>query len=138
MATTDELGETVAERLLEAVAPDGTRTPVTVRLGRPRPDDSSAHGDWCCPCRIVGLGEDIVTVAFGVDSLQALLLGVYKVRLTLEERARAAGVRLEWLERMDLALEVVPVPRDLEATDTPTADGLPAGLPRPPVAPGSA
>ncbi len=105
---TGEIGEVVAERRLEAVAADGTRTPVTVRFGRPRPDELSEHGDWRCPHRIRGLGEEVTGAAFGVDSLQALLLSVYKARLVLEERARAASARLEWLGLPGLGFTVDP------------------------------
>ncbi|MFB9880569.1 DUF6968 family protein [Planobispora siamensis] len=107
----NEIGEVVAERQLEAVAADGSRTPVTVRFGRPRPDELSEHGDWCCPYQILGLGEEgeeTVRVAFGVDSLQALLLSVYRARLELEERARTAPVRLDWLGLPGLGLTVDP------------------------------
>ncbi|MCP2365539.1 hypothetical protein HD597_012559 [Nonomuraea thailandensis] len=108
MAMTYELGEIMAERQLDAVTTEGARSQVTIRLGRPRPDELSANGDWCCPHRITGLGEESVGVAFGVDSLQALLLSVYKVRLKLDERAAAANVRLDWLGQPDLGLEIVP------------------------------
>ncbi|WP_188197672.1 DUF6968 family protein [Nonomuraea sp. SYSU D8015] len=117
MTVTYELGEVVAERQLEAVAEDGARTPVTVRFGRPRPDALSTTGDWCCPHQILGLGEEGVGASFGVDSLQALLLSVYKVRLELGERARAASVRLEWLGLPDLGLEVTPDFHDTAATE---------------------
>ncbi|GAA2677940.1 DUF6968 family protein [Nonomuraea recticatena] len=104
----DEIGEVMAERQVEAVAADGARTRVTVRFGRPCPDALSEHGDWCCPHQILGLGEEGVGAAFGVDSLQALLLSVYKARLELEERARAASVRLDWLGLPDIGLTVEP------------------------------
>jgi hypothetical protein len=108
VTVTYELGEVMAERQLEAVAEDGARTPVTIRFGKPRPDVLSTTGDWCCPHQILGLGEEGVGASFGVDSLQALLLSVYKVRLKLDQRAQAASVRLEWLGQPDLGLEVAP------------------------------
>ncbi|MBF8191835.1 hypothetical protein ITP53_40380 [Nonomuraea sp. K274] len=113
--TTYELGEVVAERKLEAVAADGSRTPVTVRFGKPYPDPLSTHGDWCCPHQILGLGEEGAGGSFGVDSLQALLLSVFKVRLKLGERARAGSVRLDWLGQDDLGLEADPEPRGVTA-----------------------
>ncbi|MGM1060323.1 DUF6968 family protein [Saccharothrix sp. Mg75] len=98
----------VVERRLEAVAADGTRSPVVVVLGAPRPDPLSSNGDWCCPHRITGLGDEVVGRAFGVDSLQAMLLSVYKLRLELAARAEAAGVELNWMGMPDLGLSVVP------------------------------
>ncbi|MDP4505203.1 DUF6968 family protein [Nonomuraea turcica] len=108
MTMTYELGDVVAERQLEAVAEDGARTPVTVRIGRPRPDRLSSHGDWRCPHQIAGLGEERAGAAFGVDSLQALLLSVHKLRLELARRAQDARVRLDWLDQPDLGLKVDP------------------------------
>ncbi|MFC5746372.1 DUF6968 family protein [Actinomadura rugatobispora] len=112
MTTTHELGEVVAERRVEAVAEDGRRTPVILKFGRPHPDPLSAHDDWCCPHQIVGLGDETVQAAFGVDSLQALLLSVYAVRLKLVERAAGASVSLEWEGGPDLGLTVVPEPHE--------------------------
>ncbi|MBB5807574.1 hypothetical protein F4560_007342 [Saccharothrix ecbatanensis] len=106
--TAYRLGEVVAERRLECVAGDGARTPVVIRFGRPHPDPLSTNGDWCCPHQIVGLGDETVGASFGVDSLQALLLSVYRVRLKLADRATAASVDLDWLGLPDLGLTVTP------------------------------
>jgi hypothetical protein len=108
MMTTQELGDVVAERELESVAEDGTRAPVVIRVGTPRPDPLSTNGDWCCPHQISGLGGESVEASFGVDSLQALLLSVYKLRIKLEKRARKASLSLNWLGMADLWLEVDP------------------------------
>ncbi|MDK3256428.1 DUF6968 family protein [Blastococcus capsensis] len=59
----------MAERQLDAVGADGSRTPVFVRIGAPVPDP--LPGGYCfCPHRIDGLGDDAVGGAFGVDSLR--------------------------------------------------------------------
>lgn len=99
-----ELGEIVAERQIEGVAPDGSRFDVVIRFGAPRPDPLSSNGDWECPHQIVGLGDDTVRAAFGVDSLQSLLLSVYAVRIKLAE----SGHTLDWLGMPELGLTVVP------------------------------
>ncbi|MFD0202143.1 MULTISPECIES: DUF6968 family protein [Saccharothrix] len=100
--TAYELGAVVAERRVEAVAGDGARTPVVIRIGTPHPDPLSPNGDWCCPHQVVGLGDEAVGASFGVDSLQALLLSVYRVRLTLAARAAEASLDLDWLGFPDL------------------------------------
>ncbi len=106
--TTHELGPVVAERELGCVAEDGTRAPVVIRIGSPHPDPRSRNGDWCCPHQIIGLGDEAVEASFGVDSLQALLLSVYGVRLKLAARAEAASVTLDWLGMSWLGLSVDP------------------------------
>ncbi len=107
MPKTYELGEVVAERQVEAVTEDGARTPVVLRIGKPR-QDPLPGGDWLCARQIVGLGDETVEASFGVDSLQAFLLGVYGLRLRLHERAEAAAVTLDWLGQSDMGLKVDP------------------------------
>ena len=108
MTTTYELGDLVAERELESVAEDGTRATVVIRVGTPRPDPLSANGDWCCPHQISGLGGGSVEASFGVDSLQALLLSLFSLRIKLAERAQEASLSLNWLGTADLGLEIAP------------------------------
>lgn len=105
---TDDLGPVVAERRVECVAGDGSRTAVVIRIGTPHPDPLSENGDWRCPHQIVGLGDGAVGASYGVDSLQALLLSVYRVRLDLAARAAEASARLDWLGLPDLGLSVDP------------------------------
>ncbi|MGW6442060.1 DUF6968 family protein [Lentzea sp. NPDC055074] len=96
-----ELGVVVAERRIEGKAPDGTPFEVVIRFGAPRPDPLSHSGDWECPHQI---GEDAVDASYGVDSLQALLLGVSAVRIKLAE----SGATLDWMGMPDLGLTVAP------------------------------
>ena len=77
-------------------------------VGTPRPDPLSANGDWCCPHQISGLGDGSVEASFGVDSLQALLLSLYSLRIKLAERAQEASLSLTWLGTADLGLEIAP------------------------------
>lgn len=100
-----EIGEVIAERRIEGVAPDGSHFEVVIRFGAPRPDPLSENGDWLCPHQIVGLGDGAVAGAYGVDSLQALLLSVYSVRIKLAE----SGGTLDWLGMPELGLTVAPV-----------------------------
>lgn len=107
MSTRYELGDVVAQRRIEAFGADGTAQTVTLRLGKPFPDPLPG-GDWCCPFQIDGLGDDSVDAAFGIDSLQALLLATWAAQLQLTERARLLSVRLDWLGQPDLGLKVDP------------------------------
>ncbi len=100
-----DLGEIVAERQIEGVAPDGSHFEVVIRFGAPRPDPLSSNGDWECPHQIVGLGDDTVQAVYGVDSLQALLLSVFAVRTKLAE----SDSTLDWLGMPELGLTVAPV-----------------------------
>ncbi len=99
-----ELGETIAERRIEGVAADGSRFEVVIRFGAPRPDPLSGNGDWVCPHQITGLGGEEIGAAYGVDSLQALLLSVHAVRVKLAE----SDGTLDWLGMPELGLTVAP------------------------------
>ncbi|WP_235944696.1 maleylpyruvate isomerase N-terminal domain-containing protein [Verrucosispora sioxanthis] len=102
-----ELGEVVAERRIAVVLPDGGTSELVVRFGKPHPDPLPG-GDWCCPFQIEGLGDGAVDAAFGVDSLQAMLLAAYRVRLLLTEHAEQTAARLDWLGQPELGLRVDP------------------------------
>lgn len=99
-----DLGEVVAERRIEGVASDGFHFEVVIRFGAPRPDPLSQNGDWVCPHQITGLGDDGIGAAYGVDSVQALLLSVYAVRLKLAE----SDGTLDWLGMPEFGLTVTP------------------------------
>jgi len=90
-----ELGDVIAERELEV---DGAGHAV-VRIGRPTPDPR-AGGDWRCPFQIIGLGDEGVYEAFGVDAVQALQLCLQLIDIHLGEQRRAREVT--WLGSADL------------------------------------
>lgn len=94
-----DLGVVVAERQIEGRAPDGSPVEVVIRFGAPRPDPLSDTGDWECPHQI---GDEAVDASYGVDSLQALLLGVSAVRIKLAE----SDATLDWMGMPELGLTV--------------------------------
>lgn len=90
----DDLGQVIAERELQRKAGG---EPVIVRIGLPVEDSEC---DWYCPVRITGAGDDTTYKAFGVDSVQALMLGLQMVGARLGSYQREHG--LTWLEMDDL------------------------------------
>ena len=82
-----ELKPIVAERSLRTA--DAAVRSVQIRLGMPRP---SPKGDWECPYQIVGLGRSRPQLAYGLDGIQALLMALEALRVTIEE----SGKRLTW------------------------------------------
>ena len=69
-----ELGQVIAERRLRLSDSPGRE--VWVRLGLPRPFPDAPFGDYYCPYQIVGIGDERVRHAGGVDGLQALELAL--------------------------------------------------------------
>ena len=59
----------VAERNLICIKADGTRLPVTLRIGMPYPDGES----WACPVALEGVERKLPDI-HGTDSFQALML----------------------------------------------------------------
>ena len=99
--TADPLGPLLANRLLDAVHPDGRVTPVSVQVGLPAPHGDQV-GDWHCPCRIVGLGESEVWTLYGVDALQAVSQALELLRRVLVDFAQEEGLTFTWGTDTDL------------------------------------
>lgn len=93
--TLSELGDVIAERELEV----GGAGRAVVRIGRPTPDPTRG-GDWRCPFQIIGLGDEAVHEAFGVDAVQALQLCLQMIDIHLAEQRRAHEIT--WLGSDDL------------------------------------
>lgn len=86
------LGEVVAERELEHA---GGSARVVVRIGKPT-EDPAEGGDWRCPFQILGLGDERVYEAFGIDAVQALQLCLMMIDANLY------GQPVTWLGEKDL------------------------------------
>ena len=89
----EQIAEVIAVRRL---ALKDSETSVALEIGRPEkfPDGE----DYFCPYRVVGLGNDKVRYAGGVDAVQALLLALKKVGAQLNTCAEHRDGRLYWLE----------------------------------------
>jgi hypothetical protein len=70
-----ELGPIIAERRLRVTG--RSELDVRVRLGTPRPFPDAPYGDYYCPYQIVGVGNEKVRYAGGVDAIQALELALH-------------------------------------------------------------
>jgi hypothetical protein len=77
---------------------DGTETPVEVQICAPLPryfveaDDN----DWYCAFQVVGLGDDTVRAAFGVDSIQALYSALMIIGALIEATPPGKSGELDW------------------------------------------
>jgi hypothetical protein len=80
-----DLGEVIARRMLSEQGVVGRK--IVLSIGLPRPDPLKG-GDWECPFLIDGVGKSEVQKAFGVDSLQALIIAIQGIRVGLEQTGR--------------------------------------------------
>lgn len=97
-----KLGVIIGTRELRLDNATGATAKVLIEVGAPRSlgEDCS---DYYCPYRIAGFRREIVSMAVGVDALQALLLTLIKIGDEVRRAAEAEGARLVWLEgRADL------------------------------------
>jgi hypothetical protein len=85
--------DVIAEHKLLALYPDGTASPVCLRVGRPEP---RSDGDWVCPVQGEGLRLwEGPTELFGVGSWHALMIGLRFLREILASEVRQGAV-LHW------------------------------------------
>jgi hypothetical protein len=95
-----QLGPIVARREFELR--DGGK--VVLEVGLPYPVDDG--GTYFCPYRIIGLGNERVRRAGGVDSVQALYLGLKMAATDLYASDQSRGKELTWCGQLNLGLPV--------------------------------
>jgi hypothetical protein len=87
----DTIGEVVATRKLYLVDEPSKET--LVKIGKPQP---SNHNDYCCPVQVTGIGEERVYGIFGVDSVQAVELGMRFLGSELQRLNTRYEGRIRW------------------------------------------
>lgn len=97
------LDEVILQRAYDVETREGASREIAVRIGRPT-RDLAEGGDWKCGYIVDGLGRDISGVAYGVDSLQALLLCLRRIAAELDHVSRELNATLTWLGMEDLGL----------------------------------
>ena len=75
---------------------------VTARLGQPTLEPT---GEWSCSIELIGPGIQHRSNAYGEDSLQALLLGLSKLRLVLTSDKKLQS--LSWLDQAGHGIELL-------------------------------
>ena len=95
-----DLGEIIATRKLQ-IAGDPKRE-IKILIGKPR--EFADHPDYYCPYQIVGIGNEKIRYAGGVDAVQALQLAVKIIGVKLQTSKEAE--KLRWLDQTDLGFPV--------------------------------
>jgi len=108
-----ELGPVVAERQFPLFKQDGTKLPITVRIGKP----FEVAGEYRCPVQILGKGNGRVHAPFGEDPFVALQYAIDLVGQLLDDLMRRENLetrfrpgepqRASWIWRFP--------PRDFES-----------------------
>jgi hypothetical protein len=85
--------EVIAEREIDIAFPDARTAKVVLRVGRPY---AHPQGDFACTVQLLGLqNRDFQCDIIGVDSWQALLLGVRFLQMMLAAQVEGGAV-LRW------------------------------------------
>jgi Domain of unknown function (DUF6968) len=98
-----DVGEIIGSREFEIALVDGSRE-VILHLGKPRPFPDSSG--FFCPIQIVGVGDEKVRYAGGVDEIQSLQLALRMAGVLLETLAADVRANLRWKGNTDLGLDV--------------------------------
>ena len=91
----------IATLELVEVAADGSRIPLRIELGQPRPD---GRGAWACLVSVDGYDRHAKDI-YGEDSLQALCLAMRMVRLHLDCSLERGSRLVHTDEDIDFPLE---------------------------------
>ena len=92
-----------------------SRSEVTVIFGAPQPL-SPTEPEFFCPYQILGLGNDSIRYAIGMDALQAIEYTMQHVGINLYASKEARSGRLSWefgRRKGDLGFPVTPGQEDL-------------------------
>jgi hypothetical protein len=104
-----DVGVQIAARVLDLAGGE-----VTVVLGKP--EKFSGAEDHYCPYQIIGLGNERVRYAGGIDAVQALLLALKMIGADLYTSPEAQAKQLTWQgggSHGDLGFPVPETVRDL-------------------------
>jgi len=93
----------IARREYDFVGPAG-QTKVVATLGKPAIMPDAPNRDWYCPWLIEGADRRYELYGGGVDSLQALLMGISGLRIDLQDIGRRG--KLTFLGGDDLSIEL--------------------------------
>ena len=92
--------DAIATRTLDLRHPDGTTTPILVRIGRPEPIDDGAN--YRCEYEIEGLSTAKRAWFFGIDGVQALSLALAGVGMLLRTSPEGRNGRITFNGGADL------------------------------------
>jgi hypothetical protein len=96
--TANALEHVIAERALTLIDENGNSRTLSVTLGRP---EQSSENEYCCPFRIVGLGDERVEKIYGMDAFQALQLTLRFIAFRLNRYRKESKSEVYWCERGD-------------------------------------
>jgi hypothetical protein len=107
----NDLGDVITSRNLSIVGDIARR--IEIKIGKPQKLED--HSDYYCPYQIIGLGNDTIKYAIGIDGIQALQLTLSRIGTELYTSEEGKMGNLRWVgdENGDLGFPVPDSIRDL-------------------------
>lgn len=107
----NDLGDVVTNRSLSIIG-DAVKT-IEIKIGKPQKLED--HSDYYCPYQIIGMGNDRIKYAIGIDGIQALQLTLSRIGTDLYTSEEGKKGNLRWIgdENGDLGFPVPDSIRDL-------------------------
>jgi len=87
-----DIGEVIATRTLQLV--ENKKGGITVQIGKPKQFPNKS--DYYCPYRIIGIGDEKIRYAAGIDAVQAIQLAMVKIGAEIYTSTEAKSGRLRW------------------------------------------
>lgn len=105
------LGDVVTNRSLSIIG-DAVKK-IEIKIGKPQKFED--HSDYYCPYQIIGMGNDRIKYAIGIDGIQALQLTLSRIGSDLYTSEEGKKGNLRWIgdENGDLGFPVPDSIRDL-------------------------
>jgi hypothetical protein len=117
--TKRETLDVILERVFEAVDVNGVAQEIKLQQGEPYVISEPNNGlTWRCPFQIVGIGSEKIHEAPGIDSLDALLVSLRIAEDHITSYAKRSQKRITWLNKDDLGLYTLRVPKNEEQTQS--------------------
>jgi hypothetical protein len=99
----EKIDAVIARRVFETK--DGHEIEIIIGVPQPFPEGDD---DYFCPIQINGLGDPWISYAGGIDSYQALVLGLKKLSARLLNREEVKRGDVQWLDGSDPTLGLLP------------------------------
>lgn len=107
----DSLGDVILTRKIFIVGEHERE--IVINIGKPK--ELEDNGDHYCPYQIVGIGNEKIRYAIGIDQIQAMQLTLSRIGVDLYTSEEGRSGNLRWIgdEKGDLGFPVPDSIKDL-------------------------
>ena len=89
-----DMGEIIATRSYRVLDEDNNERAISVLVGKPEPARDSA--EYQCPFQLIGIGNQMIQIARGHDSVQALQSAFILISANINHLNNELGRKLIW------------------------------------------